>query len=68
MSTAVQEILESYEQLPETDKREFVAIILRRAVELEMLPPSDDEFTVIADDLFLTLDQEEALDERTTPR
>jgi hypothetical protein len=68
MSTAVQQILESFERLPETDQREFVSIILRRAVEMEMLPPSDQEFTWIAEELFLELDREEEQDERATAR
>jgi hypothetical protein len=66
MSTAVQEMLDSFEQLPEPEQREFVSIILRRAVELEMLPPTDQEFTLFADDLFLQLDREEELNERPT--
>ena len=68
MSTAVREILESFEKLPEPEQREFVAIILRRAIEMEMLPPSDEEFIGIAEELFLELDRAEELDERPTTR
>lgn len=68
MSTAVHEILESFEKLPEPEQREFVAIILRRAVEMEMLPPTDQEFVSIAEELFLELDREEAQHERTIAR
>ncbi|MBI4675105.1 MAG: hypothetical protein HY741_25980 [Chloroflexi bacterium] len=64
MSTAVREILESFEQLPESEQREFVAIILRRAVEMEMLPPSDEEFVWMAEELFLALDHAEEQHER----
>lgn len=68
MSTAVREMLESFEQLPETEQREFVAIILRRAVEMERLPPPDEEFVWAAEELFLELDRGEERDERTAAR
>ena len=68
MSTAVREILKSFEQLPEPEQREFVAIILRRAVEMEMLPPTDEEFVSVAEELFLELDREEEQHERTVAR
>ena len=59
MSTDIQGILHSYELLPDGEKREVAAEILRRTLNLESTPMGDDELIAVADDLFLQLDQEE---------
>jgi len=60
MTTAVQNILHSYETLPELEKRELAYEILRRSSKLDFPPLSDEELVLNAEELFLELDQREA--------
>ena len=60
MATDIQGILHSYELLPDGEKRELAAEILRRSLNLESPPMGDDEFVAAADELFLQLDREES--------
>lgn len=60
MSPEIEDILGSFEALPEVGKREVASEILRRTAALEAPPLSDDELTAIADERFLELDREEA--------
>lgn len=62
MSTEVESILQSFERLSITDKREVVSEIIRRSLSLDLPPLSDDELVRIADELFVSLDQNEAGD------
>jgi len=65
MTANVRELLHSFDQLAEPEKREAAAEILRRALQIE-LPPLDDATLVeCADELFLNLDQREAAGEAT---
>ena len=60
MSTAVQNILRSYESLPEFEKRELAYEILRRSLRFNFPPVSDDELVQNAEELFLEFDQRES--------
>lgn len=60
MSTAVQELLKSFDRLPDAEKQEAAAEILRRSVDFEFSPLSDEELVASADELFVELDQREA--------
>ncbi|MCL4708684.1 hypothetical protein KJ068_26290 [bacterium] len=60
MSTAVQNILRSYESLPELEKRELAYEILRRSSKFNFPPVSDDELVLSAEELFLEFDQRES--------
>jgi hypothetical protein len=59
MSTTASEILESFDHLAEDEKREVASEILRRTIELELPPLTDDELVLNAEALFLELDQRE---------
>lgn len=59
MSTTTREILESFDHLAEDEKREVASEILRRTIELELPPLTDDELVLNAEALFLELDQRE---------
>jgi hypothetical protein len=59
MSTTTSEILESFDHLAEDEKREVASEILRRTIELELPPLTDDELVFNAEALFLELDQRE---------
>ena len=65
MTANVRQLLNSFDQLPETDQREAAAEILRRSLQIE-LPSLDDAALVErAEELFLSLDQQEAASETT---
>jgi hypothetical protein len=49
--------LESFEALSETERREFLEELLRRAAELPYSFPSDDELVRAADQLFQEVDR-----------
>lgn len=65
MSASGQEILESFDQLPEAEKKEVASEILRRTLSLDIPPLSDDELVLSAEELFLALDRREAEDARS---
>jgi predicted HAD superfamily phosphohydrolase len=60
MTTQVQELLHSFDLLPDSDKRELATEILRRSATLDSAPLSDEELIGAADDLFSRLDRQEA--------
>jgi len=60
MTTQVRNILESFDLLPEVDKRELTAEILRRSQTLAMPPLTDEELIGAANETFLELDRREA--------
>ena len=62
MTTTTQEIIEKFAQLPISEKKIVMSVILRDAVETEAPDLSDDEFILSAEDIFLELDQREAAD------
>ena len=62
MTTTTQEIIEKFAQLPVSEKKIVLSVILRDAVETEAPDLSDDEFILSAEDIFLELDQREAAD------
>jgi hypothetical protein len=59
MSTDSQNILSTFSLLPESEQRLVAAEILRRTVQWENEPLTDDDLARVADDLFLELDREE---------
>jgi hypothetical protein len=62
MTTQSQEILRSFELLPDIEKREVASEIIRRSLQLHSPPLSDEELTSLADELFLQLDRSETND------
>jgi hypothetical protein len=60
MSESVQELLNTFDRLPEADRWEAFSLILRRAQEFEYPPLTDEEIDRIAEERFLELDAEEA--------
>jgi hypothetical protein len=62
MSTAVQQILYSFERLSETEKWELVAEIIRRTAHFDLPPLTDEELVFSAEELFLELDKRESVD------
>ena len=64
MTCSVQEFLDTFDHLPEAERREAASEILRRVKELTFDPISDDELLISADELFLELDRREDMNER----
>jgi hypothetical protein len=59
MTRAAQQILKTFESLPETDQQELAVEILRRA-PIEVRPDlKDSDFLLLADQVFLELDRSE---------
>jgi hypothetical protein len=68
MTVAVQNILKSYERLPEVEKRELAAEIIRRSLELNLSPLSDEDFVLNAEEIFLELDRRESKNGKSKSR
>ena len=60
MTALVQEILHSFDQLSENEKREVAFKIIQKTVQFELPPLSDEELIACAEELFLSLDREES--------
>ena len=63
MTPTVQQILDTFDQMPETERQELAAEILRRALSINYGSLSDEELILNAEQVFLGLDQREALSE-----
>ena len=63
MTRSVEELLNSFEKLPEAEKRELVSEIIKRSLALELPQLSDDSLIVAADQVFLQLDKDESIHE-----
>lgn len=64
MGTPAENVIATFEQLPDPEKREVAAAILRRTAEMEFPFLSDDELVLSAEETFLELDRREAEDAR----
>jgi len=62
MSGAAQQVIDTFDALPEDDKRVVLVEILRRGSALEETPLSEAELVLAADQVFLDLDRREELD------
>jgi hypothetical protein len=60
MGDAARHLLESFEALSGTERREVLEELLRRAAELPHSFPSDEELVHAADQVFQELDRREA--------
>jgi hypothetical protein len=60
MTPTVEHLLESFEQLTESEKQDLAIEVVRRTDIFGSPDLSDDELALAAEDLFLTLDREEA--------
>jgi len=60
MGDAARHLLKSFEALSETERREVLEELLRRAAELPYSFPSDEELVCAADQVLLELDRREA--------
>ena len=63
MTKLVDELLNSFEKLPEAEKRELASEIIKRSLALDLPQLSDDSLLVAADQVFLQLDKDESIHE-----
>ena len=62
MGTPAENLIATFEQLPDTEKQEVASAILRRTLQIEFPPVSDEELVLSAEERFLELDRREAED------
>ena len=62
VGTAVEELLKSFDLLPELEKHRVATEILRRSLELRTAPLTDEELALNAEQVFLALDRSESED------
>lgn len=60
MTKSVEQLLKSFDQLPEAEKRELASEIIKRSLELDLPELSDEALLAAADQTFLQLDKEES--------
>jgi hypothetical protein len=65
MSTSIEQILDSFEHLPEADKHTVAFEIIRRTVNFDPPALTDEELVMNAGALFLELDGRELGDEQS---
>lgn len=63
MTKSVEQLLKSFEQLPEAEKRELAFEIIKRSLTLDLPELSDETLLLTADQTFLQLDKEESIHE-----
>ncbi len=68
MNTQAQNILSSFDSLPEVTKHEVALEILRRTKDFDFPSLTDDELVANAEAVFLELDRREMNDEGPEPQ
>ncbi|MGB3308266.1 MAG: hypothetical protein WBG32_01600 [Nodosilinea sp.] len=59
MTAITQEILKTFDELPDSDQIEVALAILKRLIHFDFSPLDDDDLVLNAEELFLGLDQQE---------
>ncbi|AMW30604.1 MULTISPECIES: hypothetical protein [Arthrospira] len=60
MNTLAQEILKNFDELPKTEQQAIAAEILKRVINFDVPPLTDEDLVLNAEELFLALDEQEA--------
>lgn len=60
MTTLAQEILRNFDQLPDTEQQKVALEILKRIVHSDFPPLEDQDLVLSAEEIFLSLDQQES--------
>jgi len=63
MKKLVEELLNSFEKLPDAEKRELASEIIKRSLAFDLAQLSDDALILAADQVFLQLDKDESIHE-----
>ena len=62
MSASVKHILKTFDLLSDKEKKEVASEIIRRSINFDLPPLSDEELVLSAEELFLELDRQESKD------
>lgn len=62
MTAAAQQLVESFDHVPDSEKRSVASEILHRFVQLDLPPLSDDDLVMNAEEIFLEFDRREVAD------
>ena len=62
MGTPAENLIATFEQLPDAEKQEVASAILRRTLRINFPPVTDEELVLTAEEAFLELDRREAED------
>jgi hypothetical protein len=68
MTSAVRDLLRSFQSLSDAEKHEAASMLLRQVLQGETGDVCDDALVAIAEELFLDLDAREAADDESSPR
>jgi hypothetical protein len=68
MTSAVRDLLRSFQSLSDAEKHEVAGLLLREVVQGEAGDIGDDALVAVAEELFLDLDAREAGDGQSSPR
>jgi len=68
MTSAVRDLLRSFQSLSDAEKHEAASLLLRQVVQGEAGDVGDDALVAVAEELFLDLDAREARDGQSSPR
>lgn len=60
MTAITQEILKTFDELPDSDQIEVALAILKRIIHFDFPPLDDEDLVLNAEELFLELDQQES--------
>jgi hypothetical protein len=63
MSTSIEQILNSFDHLPDSEKHKVASEIILRTIKLDLPPLADEELILNAETLFVELDQRESANE-----
>lgn len=65
MTTTAENLISVFDALPEPEKHEVATVILRRTLDFDYPPLTDEELTLNAEQLFLELDRQEEEDAKS---
>ena len=63
MNTLAEQLLKNFDDLPDTEQHTIAVAILKRIINFDVPPLTDEDLVLNAEEIFLALDEQEADDE-----
>ena len=60
MNTLAQELLKTFDDLPDTEQQAIAVEIFKRVINFDVPPLTDEDLVLNTEEIFLALDEEEA--------
>ena len=60
MNTLAQELLKNFDDLPETEQQTIAVEILKRVINFDLPPLTDEDLVLNAEELFLALEDDQS--------